>query len=122
MSKYEGRTTKILQFRGNIWPIVDEWAQNNECVLTEQEQNSRTYQRGAGNFAPANMYRISWDGSNYALEAWLYFGKWLRVHNLFIFPEEVIIDGGGTKGRPARNKAKNHANQLLQALGEPRIQ
>ncbi len=121
MSKYKGRTTRILQFRGDVWPIMGQWADQNDFTLVEQVETSCTYKQGTGLSTPAKVCKITWDGSNYVLEAWLQFSVWLWIQNLFLFPKVMVVDGGGMKARPARNKAKNLVNSLLQALGESEL-
>jgi hypothetical protein len=121
MSKYKGRTTRKLNFQGDIWPIIDQWAQQNDFALVEEDEGSRIYQRGKGRGKPANMLRIGREDGIYLLEAWIRFGGWLWFSNAMVFPREMIVDGGGAKARPARDKAKGPVNLLLQALGEPVI-
>ena len=121
MSKLKGRTRRTLRFQGDIWPIVDQWAQENGFELAEQDESSRIYQRGKGRGAPAKVCRIGREGNSYFLEAWLGFGTFLFVDNSFVFPREMKVDGGGMRARPARDKGKKLVNLLLVALGEPEL-
>ena len=121
MSKYSGRTTRMLQFQGDIWPIVDQWAAQNKYKLVGTDQVSRTYQRGVGFWVAPQMCRIGWNGANFILESWVRIQLLNRIITLGLMPSELIVEGGGAVGALPRNKAKQQVNMLLQSLGEPLI-
>ena len=119
MSKYSGRTTQILRFQGDLWPIVDQWAQQNAYKLVGTDQASRTYQRGVGAMVLPQMLRLGWNGQDYVIEAWVHANTFNRVFTFGLMPEEVIVHGGGFFAAIPRKKALQQVNLLLQALGEP---
>lgn len=121
MSKYAGRTTRVLGFQGDIWPIVDQWAQQNELNLVGTDEASRTYQRGVGFWVAPQMCRIGWNGNNYVLESWVRVNLLNRILTFGLMPGEIIVEGDGFLAVIPRTKGKEKANLLMQALGEPLI-
>ncbi len=121
MSKYAGRTTRILAFQGDIWPYVDAWAQQNSFKLVGTDEVSRTYQRGTGALVAPQMCRIGWNGTNYVLEAWVHNFLINRIITLGLMPKEIIVEGGGFVASIPRKKGKELVNLLLAGMGEPLV-
>ena len=118
MSKYSGRTIRNLDFQGDLWPILDQWAATNNYILIASGQNSRTYQLGSM-LLSQRMLKISFSGNGYVLEAWIKVRHTQRIGNLgLIMPSDLKIDGGGRWRKINRKLAREEINPFLASLGE----
>ncbi|MBN1288794.1 MAG: hypothetical protein JXA49_04060 [Actinobacteria bacterium] len=117
----KGRTIRDFRANFDVWGTVDSWAGQYGFSLVEQDQVSRTYQRGTGFWMNAPKIKVSWTGSFYRLEAWIYTILINRVFTFGIFPEETVIESGGFINMIPRSMAREKVNLLLQMLGQPPI-
>lgn len=117
----KGRTVRDFQANADVWGMLDSWALQYGFDLVEQDQVSRTYQRGTGFWMSAPMVKVSWNGSFYRLEAWVYTILINRIFTFGIFPEECVVESGGFMNMIPRANAREKVNALLQILGQPPI-
>lgn len=121
MSTAKGRTVREFTAGPELWQILDGWAQQAGYKLIRQDQASRLYQRGEGFLVAPQRLAVTFTGTAYRLEAWVWIPMFTRVFTLMLMPEEVVIDSGGFVATLPRKTARGHVNQLLQALGQPPI-
>ena len=121
MPSVKGRTVREFAAGPDLWQILDAWAQQTGYKLIQQDQYSRLYQRGEGFLVAPQRLAVTFTGSAYRLEAWVWVPTFLRVFTLMLMPEEIIIDSGGFVATIPRKTARGPVSQLLQSLGQPPI-
>jgi hypothetical protein len=116
-----GRTVREFTAGAELWQIVDAWAQQTGYKLIAFDNVSRLYQRGEGFLVAPQRLQVSYTGTGYRLEAYVWIPPFTRIFTLMLMPEELRIDSGGFTGTIPRTRAREHVNLLLQALGQPYI-
>jgi hypothetical protein len=116
--KIVGRTVVEWTSNQNIWPLVDEWAEQAGYHVVEQGQSSNLYQkRNLG--TPLQMVKVmSCPGSN-RIEAWVGLTRTRKAVTLGLIPEELAVDAGGIYGSLARRRTRDDVDSLLHSLGAP---
>jgi hypothetical protein len=117
-----GRTVREFTAGPELWQILDGWAQQTGYKLVWQDQATRLYQRGEGFLVAPQRLQVSYTGSGYRLEAWVWIPTFTRVFTLMLMGEEYVIDSGGFTATIPRKTARGHVSQLLQALGQPPVE
>lgn len=121
MSSIKGRTIRDFQAGADLWLILDDWAQRNGYKLIAQDQYSRLYQRGTGFLVVPQRLQMTFTGTGYRLEAYVWVPLIDRILTLMLMPEEMRLESGGFLGAIPRSKARKQVNELLQSLGQPPI-
>ena len=116
-----GRTAREFTAGADLWQIVDGWAQQTGYRLIAYDQVSRLYQRGEGFLVAPQRLQLTYTGTGYRLEAYVWVPMFTRVFTLMLMPEELRLESGGFTGSLPRKTARGHVNLLLQALGQPLI-
>jgi len=116
------RTIRDFAYSGDLWSVVDAWAQETKYVPVGGEREDRVYQRGVGFWVAPQMLSIRRDGDNVHLEAWIRAGLFVRLMSLFILPSEMHIGPGGMRAALPRKIARGMVNDLLERLGQPPIE
>lgn len=93
--KIKGRTIREFHSDGNIWGILDSWAEKSKYELLGQDEDSRTY-RKPGGYATSIIIptvQVGWSGSGYWLAAWLAVSTFGRFFpHGWVLPEEMVLD------------------------------
>ena len=116
-----GRTVREFTAGPNIWQILDGWAQQTGYKLVAQDQVSRLYQRGEGFLVAPQRLQVTYTGTGYRLDAYVWVPLFTRIFTLMLMPEELKVESGGFTGSLPRKTARGHVNMLLQALGQQPI-
>lgn len=120
-SKVKGRTVREFQSSADVWNILDSWAAQAGYQLVEQDQISRTYNRGTGFWILPQSVKTTYMGQGYRIEAWVWLPLLSRIVTLGLMPPELRIESGGFVAVIPRNKAREQVNMLMQMLGQPPI-
>ena len=115
------RTTFRFESAGDIWPIVEKWANENEFSQKESRGHERLYQKGAGFLVAPMMLKVRHENQETNVEAWIRANIFVRLMSLFILPSEMGIESGGFRGVLPRNIARKGVNMLLAQLNQPPI-
>lgn len=121
MNNPKGRTVREFQFGGNLWQILDDWAQQTGYRLIGQDQYSRLYQRGVGVLTAPQRLQMTFIGNGYRLEAFVWVPLLTRVFTFMLMPEEMPVESGGFLAALPRSRGRKHVNMLLSYLGQPPI-
>lgn len=120
-SKIKGRTVLEFQSSADVWGALESWAAQTGYDLVEQDQASRTYNRGTGFWIFPQRLKMNYTGRGYRMEAWVRCSGLNRIVTLGLMPPELRIESGGFAAVIPRNKAREQVNQLMQMLGQPPI-
>jgi hypothetical protein len=120
-SKIKGRTVREFQSSADVWGILDAWAAQTGYNLLEQDQASRTYNRGTGFWIFPQRLMMAYTGQGYRMETWVICSGLNRIVTLGLMPPELRVEKGGFAAVIPRDKAREQVNQLMQALGQPPI-
>lgn len=114
----------ILTFEGNeeIWPVVEEWAQESRFRQLQDLDNGRLYRKGTGLMTAPIMLQITIEGGKVTMESWINCGLFIRLSVLFMIPAEMAIKSGGFRLVVPRSIARKAVNKLLSRLEQPLIQ
>jgi hypothetical protein len=115
------RTTLRFSSPGEIWPVIDKWANENGYKQKESVGPERLYQKGTGFLVAPMMLKIRQENQETNLEAWIRSNTLVRLMSLFILPAEMGIESGGFKAVIPRNMARKAVNTLLTQLGQTPI-
>jgi hypothetical protein len=115
------RTVRDFGAPGDIWPMVDGWAQEAGFKLRETNGPTRVYQKGTGLLVAPTMLTVTQQGPNVHLETWLKISFFTRLFALFMLPAELGLESGGFKAALPRSMARNAVNPLLERIGQPPI-
>lgn len=116
------RTILDFEYDGDLWAVVDQWAQGNGYKLKASAGDKRVYQRGVGFWVAPQMLQLEKNGNQVHLEAWIRAGLFVRLMSLFILPAEIHIGPGGLKAALPRKMARGKVNLLLEQLRRPLIE
>jgi hypothetical protein len=117
-SKIKGRTVREFQSSADVWGVLDAWAAQAGYNLVEQDQASRTYNRGTGFWVLPQRLKMTYTQQGYRMEAWVRSSGLNRIVTLGLMPSEVRVESGGFAAVIPRNKAREQVNQLMQMLGQ----
>lgn len=117
-----GRTVREFDSPQDVWAIVDAWAEREGYRCKEEGAGYRLFQRGLNLLAVPRNVLITWTGSSYRLEAWVFNPPINRFLTFGLLPEEMKIEKGGSMGSIARKQARADVNLLLSRLGVPPIE
>lgn len=116
------RTIRNFRYTGDLWAIIDVWAQENRFVLQEPTDETRIYYRSPLLLAPI-MVEIDRNGTDITLMAWV---RNLKPNAAFyiahLFPNEVELRSGGFWASAPRAYGRKWVNKLLLQLEQPPIQ
>lgn len=115
------RTIRDFYVPTNIWPTVEQWAENEGFRLLDDDGVKRRYQKGRGLLIFPTMFEMSLSEGNVHLEAWVRADILNRAVSMFILPEESRIDSGGFAAILPRNVSREAVNRLLVKIGQPLI-
>jgi len=115
------RTVRDFAFTGDLWVVVEQWANANGYRRKEGDDTRRLYQKGAGFLVAPMMLELRHDAGQVHLEAWTRFNIFTRLMSFFILPDEMGIESGGFRAVVPRNIARGAVNKLLPQLGQPEI-
>lgn len=115
------RTIRDITVKGDVWAIIDDWAEQHAFRLRKQVGPSRSYQRGSGVRTPAMMLEATLVGNRLHLEAWVKAGPLRQLGSAFLVSRETGLESGGKRGAAHRAIARKAANTLLASLGEKPI-
>ena len=110
--KLVGRTVREFETSEDVVGVLDSWAKQAGYGLVEHDETSRTYKRGKGFWVASQKLKISWNGNECTLEAWVsppFFGK------------GISIESGGVTAVIPRDRARQQVSALLQMFGQPPI-
>ncbi|MEE8372256.1 MAG: hypothetical protein V3R87_00780 [Dehalococcoidia bacterium] len=116
------RTVRDFNFEGELWPIVDSWAQETGYNLKESNGAKRLYQRGHGVLVAPMMLEIAQTGKDVHFEAWIRVSLMVRLFALFLLPSQMGIESGGFQGVVPRKMARAAVNKLLERIDQAAIQ
>ena len=115
------RTTLRFDSTGDIWPVVEKWANENGYRQKESVGHEKLYQKGVGFFVAPMMLKVRHENQETNVEAWIRANILVRFMSLFILPSEMGIESGGFRGVLPRNIARKAVNMLLAQLGQSPI-
>jgi hypothetical protein len=115
------RTTCRFSSTGDIWPVVEKWANEKGYKQKKSVGQERLYQKGVGFLVAPMMLKISHEDQETNIEAWIRANILVRLMSFFILPAEMGIESGGFRGVVPRNIARKAVNTLLAQLGQTPI-
>ena len=115
------RTILSFETDTDVWPIVDNWAQQTGYREIAKGETWRRYQKGHGVLVAPKKVEVRQEDKNVQLQAWVNPNLLARMGALFLIPSEMDI-GSGFKGKLPRSQARKDVNILLQRLGQPLIE
>lgn len=115
------RTIRDITVKGDVWPLIEDWAEQHAYRPRKQVGPSRSYQRGSGLRTPPMMLEATLVGTRLHLEAWVKAGPLRQVGSAFLMRRETGLESGGNIGAPHRAIARKATNTLLASLGEKPI-
>ncbi len=115
------RTFIEFEYNGDIWPVVNKWAEENKYKLKEEMGGGKIYQKGVGFLVAPMMVKIEQVGSKIKLEAWVRTNFVYRAISLFILPAEMEVISGGFRGVVPRAVARKAVNKLLLSFDQEQI-
>ncbi|HXE75298.1 MAG TPA: hypothetical protein VNN18_06660 [Candidatus Xenobia bacterium] len=115
------RTVLDFPYSGDLWAIVEKWANENGYRRKEGDDTRRLYQKGTGFLVAPMMLELQRQGDQTHLEAWIRCNIFTRLMSFFILPAEMGIESGGFRAVVPRNMARGAVNKLLPQLGQPLI-
>lgn len=115
------RTIRDFEHSGEIRPIVDAWAEENNFRLIEGTGPKRLFQRGHGFWTAPVKFEVSQEGSKVHLETWVHVNLLVRLMALFMLPKRMGVESGGFRGVLPRKIGRQAVNKLLQKLAQPPV-
>ena len=115
------RTIIRFSSTGDVWPVVEKWANENGYKPKESAGQERTYQKGVGFLVAPMMLKVRHENQETNIEAWIRANILVRLMSFFILPAEMGIESGGVRGVLPRNIARKAVNALLAQLGQSPI-
>ena len=115
------RTSLRFNNAGDIWPVIEKWADEHGYRQKEGMGTERLYQKGVGFLVAPMMLKVKHENQETHLEAWIRANLAVRLASLFILPAEMGIESGGFKAVLPRNMARKAVNALLTQLEQPPI-
>ena len=115
------RTVRDFPYSGDIWPMIESWADQTGFVELEKASNRRFYRKGGGLLMAPAFLEIRHGGGRVTLEAWVKADFFLILNFLAGQKPETAIDSGGLTAAVPRKRARQAVNQLLMRLGQQPI-
>jgi hypothetical protein len=115
------RTILRFNYTGEIWPVVEKWANENGYSQLESEGHEKLYQKGVGFLVTPPMLKVAHENQETIVEAWIRTNLFMRLIFYFILPSEMGIESGGFRLALPRRTARKAVNALLAQLGQPPI-
>lgn len=117
----KGRTTREFNYPGDIWGVVENWAERHRFQLTKEEGATRLYQKGHWQLMAPACLEVTRDEDRVTLEAWVKADLYILVSLLTGRKPEARLDRGGLVAAVPRRVARNAVNDLLSTLGQETI-
>jgi hypothetical protein len=115
------RTIRDFEYSGDVRPLVDAWAPEDNFRLIDATGPKRVYQRGYGFWTAPVKLEVSQQGSRVHLETWVHLNLLVRIMALFILPKQMGVESGGFRGVLPRKIGRNAVNRLLAKLQQQPI-
>ena len=101
------KTSIRLKYAPNVWPVVENWAGENQYVLEAPAETTRLYIRKSDDKSTKISVAISQTGENVRIRSW--YSDLLR--------KELEIDSPSLYAALPRKEALSEIQKLLEALG-----
>ena len=115
------RTILEFSFNGEIFPILEKWADENSFVTHKGNEGAIECQRGGGVLMCPVLLQIKQSGNRVHLETWLQVDLLTEFTTLFNAPAKSAIDSSAKLLWREREIARLYVNKLLKELGQPPI-
>jgi hypothetical protein len=112
----KGRTVREFTYRGDLWPLVEAWANETGFRLLQQEDSGRVYRKGGWLLMAPAFLEIHQRQGRVTLAAWVKADFFLIVSLLTGKKAETGIEAGGLTAAVPRKRARQALNLLLQRL------
>ena len=114
------RTILVFDVNGDIWPVMERWAQEREYREIARGDTWRRYQQGYGMLVAPKKMEARQEGARVEIQGWVHVPLLNRIFTLFLMPAEVDL-GKGFWAIIPRSTARRVLNILVQMLGQPPI-
>lgn len=107
------RTRVEFQYAANPWPTLELWARDEGYKLQHTTGTHRLYQKGKGFWVAPMMLKVSREGEQMVVEAWIRCTLFVRLMALMLLPAEMHVGSGGFLAVVPRSMARKAINKLL---------
>lgn len=112
-----GRSSREFSCKTDPWPVIDQWALENNFSMQIQEKSRRVYRKGHMLLMAPAFLEIRQEGRKLFLEAWIKADFFLILSLLTGKKAESGIESGGLTAVVPRKRARDAVNRLLNAFG-----
>lgn len=117
----KGRTIISFDVNTDIWPVINQWANENGYKKKEESGSPVLFQKGVGFLVAPMMFQVHIENQRVHIETWVRANLLVRLFALFLIPAEMAIESGGVKMLVPRKIARHAVNKLMERLGQPLI-